>query len=215
MDRRTKASLHRYKAARLNESWAAGAIQARYSNDGHWYATLTRFPAALFDATGYLLFATEEQYRASPHIRLGKQISVPKPGISAIPGYVRMVEETTLENTDVDVHDFEAVEGNRQLVAHLQRERNQTLVRRKKKSAASLNCEACGFSFRQAYGKLAEEYCEVHHVVPLAEAEKSRTTRLQDLAILCANCHRVVHLRNPPYGLLELKTLLTLGQRDA
>jgi hypothetical protein len=215
MDRRTKASLHRDTAARLNETWAAGAIQARYSNDGHWYATLTRFPAALFDATGYLLFATEEQYRASPHIRLGKQISVPKPGISAIPGYVRMVEEATLENTDVDVHDFEAVEGNRQLVVHLQRERNQTLVRKKKKSAASLNCEACGFSFRQAYGKLAEEYCEVHHLVPLAEAEKLRTTRLQDLAILCANCHRVVHLRNPPYDLLELKELLAFGQRDA
>jgi hypothetical protein len=215
MDRRTKASLHRDTAARLNETWAAGAIQARYSNDGHWYATLTRFPAALFDATGYLLFATEEQYRASPHIRLGKQISVPKPGISAIPGYVRMVEEATLENTDVDVHDFEAVEGNRQLVVHLQRERNQTLVRKKKKSAASLNCEACGFSFRQAYGKLAEEYCEVHHLVPLAEAEKLRTTRLQDLAILCANCHRVVHLRNPPCGLLELKELLAFGQRDA
>jgi hypothetical protein len=215
MDRRTKASLHRDKAARLNETWAVGAIQARYSNDGHWYATLTRFPAALFDATGYLLFATEEQYRASPHLRLGKQISVPKPGISAVSGYVRMVEETTLENTDVDVHDFEAVEGNRQLVAHLQRERNQTLVRKKKKGAASLNCEACNFSFKQAYGQLAEEYCEVHHLVPLAEAEKSRTTRLQDLAILCANCHRVVHLRNPPYGLLELKELLALGQRDA
>ena len=215
MDRRTKASLHRDKAARLNESWAAGATQARYSDDGHWYATLTRFPAALFDATGYLLFATDKQYRESPHIRIGKQISVPKPGISAVPGYVRMVEATALESTDVDVHDFEAVEGNRQLIAHLQRERKQSLVRRKKKGAASLDCEACGFSFKLAYGKLAEEYCEVHHLVPLADAEKSRTTRLQDLAILCANCHRVVHLRNPPYGLLELKEVLALAQRDA
>ena len=214
MDRRTKASLHRDKAARLNESWAAGAVQARYSDDGHWYAALTRFPAALFDATGYLLFATEEQYRASPHIRLGKQISVPKPGISAVPGYVRMVEETALENTDLDVHGFEAVEGNRQLVVHLQRERNQALVRKKKEGAPSLNCEACEFSFGQAYGKLAGEYCEVHHLVPLAEAEKSRTTRLKDLAILCANCHRVIHLRNPPYGLLELKEMLAHGRGD-
>jgi hypothetical protein len=40
MDRRTKATLNRDKAARLNETLAIGAAQARYSNDGHWYADL-------------------------------------------------------------------------------------------------------------------------------------------------------------------------------
>ena len=79
MDRRTKATLNRDKAIRLNEAWAVGATQVRYSDDGHWYATLTRFPAALFDAHGYVLFATPEEYRTSTYIRIGKQISVPKP----------------------------------------------------------------------------------------------------------------------------------------
>ena len=186
MDRRTKDTLNRDKATHLNQSWKAGAIQARYSDDGHWYAALSRFPAALFDATGYLLFANEEAYLNSPHIRIGKQISVPKPGISAVPGYVRIVGEDALEHTDLDVHSFEAAEGRRRLALHLRRERSQALVRKKKKLAQSLCCEACAFSFSRAYGESAAEYCEVHHIVPLAEAEQSTTTRMQDLAQYCS-----------------------------
>jgi len=32
---------------------------------------------------------------------------------------------------------------------------------------------------------------------------------MEDLAILCANCHRVVHLRNPPYTLDEVRSMFT------
>ena len=95
MDRRTKATLNRDKAVRLNHTWGVGAAQARYSDDGHWYATLSRFPAALFDANGYVLFETEQEYRTSPYLHIGKQISVPQPGISAIPGYVPVAEAPT------------------------------------------------------------------------------------------------------------------------
>jgi hypothetical protein len=208
MDRRTKASLNRDKAIRLNEAWGVGAAQVRYSDDGHWYASLARFPAALFDAHGYVLFATEEEYRTSPHLRVGKQISVPKPGISAIPGYVRVAASDASPNLDVDIHTVAATEGHRRLVLHLQHERNQTVVRNKKKQAASLDCEVCGFSFRRAYGNVASDYCEVHHLLPLSEVEHATQTRMEDLAILCANCHRVVHLKNPPYTLNQVRSLL-------
>lgn len=209
MDRRTKATLNRDKAVRLNEAWGVGAAQVRYSDDGHWYATLARFPAALFDAHGYVLFATEAEYRASPHLNIGKQISVPKPGISAIPSYVRVADSDASPSLDVDIHTVVATEGRRRLVLHLQRERNQTLVRRKKKQAASLDCEVCGFSFSRAYGSAASDYCEVHHLLPLSDVEDSTQTRIEDLAILCANCHRVVHMHNPPYTLVEVRIMLT------
>ena len=91
MDRRAKATLNRDKAERLNKEWGVGAVQARYSDDGHWYATLARFPAALFDAHGSVRFATKEEYQASP-LHIGKQISIRKPGISAIPGYVSIID---------------------------------------------------------------------------------------------------------------------------
>jgi len=198
MDRRTKASLNRDKAARLNQDWGTGAAQARYSDDGHWYATLTRFPAALFDASGYVLFATEEEYRDNPCLRIGKQVSISRPGISGILGYVRVLDLNASPSCDVDIHVSESAEGNRHLVVHLERERNKALVRKKKKSAASLQCEVCGFSFAHVYGESAADYCEAHHLLPLAEVDQARRTRIEDLAILCANCHRVVHLRNPP-----------------
>jgi hypothetical protein len=208
MDRRTKAALNRDKAVRLNEAWGVGATQVRYSDDGHWYATLARFPAALFDAHGYVLFPTEEAYRSSPHIDIGKQISVPKPGISAIPGYVRVADSDASPSLDVDIHTVAASEGRRRLVLHLQRERNQAVVRNKKKQAASLDCEVCGFSFGGVYGSAASDYCEVHHLLPLSDVEYTTQTRLEDLVILCANCHRVVHLDNPPYTLNQVRSML-------
>jgi hypothetical protein len=210
MDRRAKASLNRDKAVRLNESWAVGADQVRYSDDGHWYATLSRFPAALFDAHGYVLFETEQKYRGSPYLNIGKQISVPKPGISAIPGYVPVAEADATLSLDVDIHTLVATEGRRRLVLHLQRERNQTLVRKKKDQAASLDCEICRFSFSRAYSGAAGDYCEVHHLLPLSKVEQSTRTRMEDLAILCANCHRVVHLRDEPepYTLNEVRSML-------
>jgi HNH endonuclease len=115
-----------------------------------------------------------------------------------------------LSNLDVDIHSYTATEGNRRLVLHLQRERNPAIVRKKKNQAPSLDCEVCGFSFGQAYGNLAKLYCEVHHLVPLSEIEHVTQTRLEDLAILCANCHRVAHLRNPPYTLNEIKSMLKI-----
>lgn len=200
--------MHRVKAVRLNEAWGVGAAQVRYSDDGHWYATLARFPAALFDAHGYVLFATEDEYRNSPHIEIGKQISVPKPGISAVPGYVRIADSDASPSLDVDIHTVAATEGRRLLVLHLQRERSQTVVRNKKKQAASLDCEICAFSFGRVYGSCASDYCEVHHLVPLSDVEHTTQTRMEDLAILCANCHRVVHLHNPPYTLNHVRSML-------
>lgn len=203
-DRRSKAAMHRDEAERLRARWGVDARQVRYSDDGHWYARLSRFPAALFDAYGYLRFATEQEYLDAP-IRVGKQISVRKPGISALPGYIRVEADSAL-TVDVDIHSAEASEGGRRLVQHLQYERSRKLVLKKRRLAASLACEICGFTFSKVYGEDVN-YCEVHHLVPFSKVHSSRT-RLQDLAIVCANCHRVIHLRNPPYDLSEVRKML-------
>lgn len=208
MDRRTKTTLNRDRAVRLNELWGVSAAQVRYSDNGLWYHPLVKFPAALFDANGYVLFATEEDYRASPYIRIGKDVGIPKPGISAIPGYVRVADVDAFPSLDVDIHTIAATEGRQRLVLHLQRERNQTVVRNKKKLAVSLDCEVCGFSFHRVYGSAASDYCEIHHLLPLAEVEHTTRTRMEDLTTLCANCHRVVHLNNPPYTLNQVRSLL-------
>jgi 5-methylcytosine-specific restriction protein A len=75
----------------LNQQWQVGARHALYREDGRWFHQLTKFPGALFDAHGYILFPTEQAYRNCSYLSIGKDINVPNPsGISAIPGYVRV-----------------------------------------------------------------------------------------------------------------------------
>lgn len=100
----------------------------------------------------------------------------------------------------------------------LYRERNPALRRRKIAEAGRLGlriqCEVCGFHFSDAYGPLGQDYIEVHHVLPL-HVSGPRETRLEDLAFLCANCHRMCHKshlgtswRTPA----ELRSKMTAGK---
>lgn len=73
----------------LNKKWNVGAKHALYHKDGTWYNNLERFPGALFDPSGYVLFNIEEEYENCRHLRIGQETNVPN-GISRIPSYVRM-----------------------------------------------------------------------------------------------------------------------------
>ena len=107
---------------------------------------------------------------------------------------------------DLDIHlSPSAMEGRSRLIQHLKRERNRRIVGEKKRRAKSLGCEVCGFDASQFYGI---DYCEVHHLVLLSDLNGEVETRLDDLAILCANCHRIVHTVTPPMGLNELRAKL-------
>ncbi len=109
-------------------------------------------------------------------------------------------------------------EGSARLVSHLRRERNRALVDAKK--AATVNaegrlcCEACGFDFSVAYGTLGDGFCEVHHLVPLSASSESVTTTLDDLAVLCSNCHRVIHRSTPMLSVVELSKVVARGRRQ-
>jgi len=108
---------------------------------------------------------------------------------------------------DVDIHasSFSAVEGRTKLVLHIIRERNRSLVTAKKASVDSPVCEVCGFDSMATYG---EDYFEIHHLTPLAALTEDSETTLDDLAIVCANCHRIIHLHSPPVTIAELRKRL-------
>jgi 5-methylcytosine-specific restriction enzyme A len=90
------------RSARGNElakHWGLDVRHALYRRTGNWYHYLTRFPGALLDAEGYVVFATEQDFQTCPDLHLGKEVSVP-PGIKSLPGYVRVApspEATTVE----------------------------------------------------------------------------------------------------------------------
>jgi 5-methylcytosine-specific restriction enzyme A len=97
--------------------------------------------------------------------------------------------------------DGSVLEGRYLLRFHIERERNRGLRRRKIRSvmarSGSLACEVCDLDFGQFYGDRGQGYIECHHVEPL-HATGERPTRVNDLALLCSNCHRMIH-RKPPW----------------
>lgn len=111
--------------------------------------------------------------------------------------------------TDIDILDVEVAEGRAKYVAHLRRERNRAVIEAKKAQALAkysrLRCEVCGFDFGAFYGELGDGFCEVHHKIPLAALDGKRVTTLADLAILCSNCHRVLHRHKPMPSVAELR----------
>ena len=72
----------------LNKEWNIGAAHALYHKDGGWFHNLERFPGALCDPSGYVLFLDKESYLKSPYLRIGAHTTVPA-GVANIPGYVQ------------------------------------------------------------------------------------------------------------------------------
>lgn len=112
---------------------------------------------------------------------------------------------------DVDF-DESAHEGNPRMVAHLHRERSPAIVKAKKKSVKNstgkLCCEVCSFDFEHKYGEHGEDFCEVHHLIPLSKSDGIVKTRLEDLAIVCSNCHRIIHRTKPMISVTKLREFL-------
>jgi 5-methylcytosine-specific restriction protein A len=103
----------------------------------------------------------------------------------------------------------EAFEGKALTRAHLLREREPRLVQAKKgkvlRDTGRLQCEICGFDFCEAYGERGHGYIECHHVLPLSTLRPGTKTRLVDLTLVCANCHRMLHRFRPWPTISELK----------
>ena len=43
-----------------------------------------------------------------------------------------------------------------------------------------------------------------HHIRPIRDRKKESVTNLEDLALLCPNCHAVVHIKDPPLSIPQL-----------
>jgi 5-methylcytosine-specific restriction protein A len=80
---------------------------------------------------------------------------------------------------------------------HKLRERDKKITEAKKKKVlkelGELKCEACSFNFEVAYGRIGTGFIECHHLIPLSEFEVNKETKLEDLALLCSNCHKMIH----------------------
>jgi 5-methylcytosine-specific restriction protein A len=114
---------------------------------------------------------------------------------------------------EIDDPDESAPEGRVLLRSHKLRERNRTLVKKRNERAlaehGNLTCEACGFDYQAKYGTLGDGFIECHHTVPVSELTPGHETKVSDLALLRANCHRMVHRGKTTLTVAQLRDLFT------
>lgn len=122
--------------------------------------------------------------------------------LSSVPKASASNATATVKDLDLDNTVSIKGEGRKRLVKHIVRERDSKIVKAKKDSAKTLECEVCGFDAEAFYGV---PYCEVHHRIPLADLEEGTKTKIEDLAIVCANCHRIIHSKYPPISVEQLR----------
>ena len=106
-----------------------------------------------------------------------------------------------------------AFEGQKHLKLHMEVERNKKLRDAKVSDFLSKNgaiyCEVCLFRFTETYSFLESDIIEVHHIVPLSKLTKSTKVTINDLILLCANCHLAIHQGDAENNLLLAMELFT------
>lgn len=104
----------------------------------------------------------------------------------------------TAENNDIELEAFEG-ELRQLFVMHRKREaklRAAKIRQSLSEGGGHLRCEVpgCEFDFLDKYGELGRNFAVVHHTKPLASLSKhGAKTSLTDLAIVCPNCHAMIH----------------------
>jgi hypothetical protein len=98
--------------------------------------------------------------------------------------------------------------------------RDVTLKRQERSSAArsaclahyGYDCCACRTNLSRRYRGLTPQLIHVHHEEPLAATRGPREVHpIAEMKPVCPNCHAVIHSKNPPYTIAEVKEMLRAG----
>ncbi len=103
-------------------------------------------------------------------------------------------------------------EGRKVERLHLQIERNKTLIETAKteyiRKHGHCKCQVCGFDFEATYGSIGKNFIEGHHTRPLGDLSEEIESQVQDITIVCSNCHSMLHRRRPWLSMEELSKLV-------
>jgi 5-methylcytosine-specific restriction enzyme A len=93
---------------------------------------------------------------------------------------------------------------------HRQIERNPSHSKMVKRLQGTI-CKGCGKDPRETYGEIADALVDAHHLRPLsslADGEVVSFDPMKDFAVLCPNCHRVIHRLDDAGDLAALRALV-------
>ena len=160
-----------------------------------------------------------DEVEVDPHGRSAFHMAVmatlPDVAIALNPRRVWRLEQADLSDAEYnDLFPDESEgenEGRIRYREHRTRERSPALRRLKVEATLQahgrLACEVCRFEFSERYGELGAGFIECHHKEALGDGEE-RFTVLDDLALICANCHRMIHRSRPMLSVEGLRERL-------
>ncbi len=126
--------------------------------------------------------------------RLLRAATVPQKLLSRLQTTTRTSEEETF------------AEGIKRTVARAERNARLRVAAKEK---WGMKCYCCGFDFEQFYGSMARGAAVVHHLELFTSNDKKRKTTVEDVRVVCANCHYVLHLTKSPMGVDDLKKVVS------
>jgi hypothetical protein len=129
---------------------------------------------------------------------------------------VRSIEEQERgDSDDEELIGFKEGKKRKLFITHRHREakmRKQKILQTLRRNG-KLMCEVprCGFDFFEKYGALGKDYAHVHHKKPLGSGPaKGVEVTLDDLAVVCANCHAMIHRKG---GCRPIESLIPKPQK--
>lgn len=198
-------TIKRYAAsdsrAHLSAPLLTGPYKGRLGNDC-WYITFTEETDARILVKAYLNQVSAAYVNEFPKNSSRETASIKRDSDS----FEKIVER--------DLEDEEALfpEGNASYRVHRHLERNGSLPIRAKakrlRETGSLACDVCEFDFQKKFGKLGFGYIEAHHTKPVSKLNGTESTNIADLALVCSNCHKMLHRGGSPMDIDELRRLL-------
>ena len=106
----------------------------------------------------------------------------------------RIVEIGTEKKTELIIHQDGFNEGGvDEIYGEYKVQKRNPKLREEAIRQYGYYCYVCGFNFEDVYGDFGTGYIEVHHLELLSAIKSERTLTVKDVAVVCANCHRVLH----------------------
>lgn len=168
---------------------------------------------------GTFLVKGKGEYFAEPGIRLNeypwletllKEQNNFRFGINAIrdQAIIDGLETIRLEESRSTSTVTQFYEGECKQVTRNSYERNRE-ARNEALKHYGYTCAVCGFDFEKQYGELGHRFIHVHHLTPVAnQGQVYQIDPVRDLRPVCPNCHAILHKRQPPYSIEELRALV-------
>jgi 5-methylcytosine-specific restriction protein A len=117
-------------------------------------------------------------------------------------------------DVDYPETDSQLYEGALMKVNANKYERSQK-ARRECVAKKGYRCMVCGVDFEATYGEVGKGFIHVHHLTPISSIGKEYELNVDtDLVPVCPNCHYMLHRKNPPYTIEELKEMLSTKKME-